>query len=88
MSFHVNCFSSSFKIFSIQKDVFSVFPIFKGYYALPCHEFKADILEEETSLKIAKSITRSYIIMVNENQRSKICYYQYVGLFHETIFRV
>ena len=42
-------------------------PIYRGYYALPCHDFKANIQEEKTIFKIATSIARSN----NFNGKSK-----------------
>ena len=37
---------------------FFYIPIYWGYYALPWHDFKADIQEEKSIFKMAKSITR------------------------------
>ena len=64
--------------------VFFYIPIYREYYSLLCHDFKVNIQEEKTIFKMAKSICRSNIL----NERSKICFYWYFGLFPKTIFKV
>ena len=59
--FRVISLSSSFCTFSIQSNVFFYIPIYRGYYALSCRDFKANIQEEKTIFKMAKSVTRSNI---------------------------
>ena len=41
--FHINSFGSSFQTFSIQSGTFFYIPIYRVYYTLPCHNFKASI---------------------------------------------
>ena len=67
---------------------FFYIPIYWGYYALPWHDFKADIQEEKSIFKMAKNITRRNNLMVNKNERSIIRFYWCFGPFPETIFKV
>ena len=80
--FHINCFSSFFRPL-----VFRVIQ-FIGDTTL----FRITILKQtykrKKKLKMTKSITRSNFLMVNKNERFKICFYWYFGLFPETIFKV
>ena len=59
--FHINSFSSTFKTFLIQSGIFFYILIYQEYYALPRHDFKANIQEGKKIFKIAKSITRRNI---------------------------
>ena len=54
--------------YSIQDDVFLYIPIYREYYPLPCHDFKANI-QDEKKMKKAKGITRRNILMVNKSER-------------------
>ena len=60
--FQINLFPSYFHTFSIQSGVFFYIPIYRGYYPLPCHDFKANIQEEKTFFKMATNMTRSNIL--------------------------
>ena len=53
--FHINSFSSSFQTFSIKSGAFFYIPIYQGYYARPCHDFKEKMQREKTIFKMAKS---------------------------------
>ena len=60
--FQINLFASYFHTFSIQSGVFFYIPIYRGYYPLPCHDFKTNIQEEKTFFKMATNMTRSNIL--------------------------
>ena len=50
--FHINFFRSSFETFSNQSGVYFYISVHRGYYTLQCHNFKANMQEEKTILKI------------------------------------
>ena len=46
---------------------FFYIPIYGEYWALPCHNLKANIKEEKTIFRMAKSVTRSNIFNSKKN---------------------
>ena len=47
--------------------VFFYIPIYGEYWALPCNNLKANIKEEKTIFRMAKSVTRSNIFNSKKN---------------------
>ena len=58
--FHINSFSFFFRLLAFRV-VFFYIPIYQGYYALPCNDFKTNMHKEKTNFKMAKSIIGSNI---------------------------
>ena len=56
--FHDNSFSSTIQAFSIQSGVFFYISVYRGYFTLKCHNFKAGMQKKKKIFKMAKSITR------------------------------
>ena len=68
--------------------LFFYIPIYRGYYAFRCHNFKANIQEKKQFSRWQSLQPGKIFWMVDKNERSKIRFYWYFGLCPKTIFKV